>query len=111
MSNLLQSRRVVALVATLSAAVLALSACSSTGGKPRTTDGGMGAGTADTPRATIAMITHGVPGNAFWDLVRKGAETAAAKDNSNCDTRPIPRRRTRPISSKRRSTARWTASR
>jgi simple sugar transport system substrate-binding protein len=27
------------------------------------------------------MVTHGVPGNAFWDLVRKGAETAAAKDN------------------------------
>ena len=81
MSNLLHSRRVVALVAALLAAGLALSACSSTGGKPRTTDGGMGAGTADTPRATIAMITHGVPGNAFWDLVRKGAETAAAKDN------------------------------
>ena len=41
----------------------------------------MSAGSADTPRVTIAMITHGVPGNAFWDLVRKGAETAAAKDN------------------------------
>jgi simple sugar transport system substrate-binding protein len=41
----------------------------------------MAAGTADTPRVTVAMITHGVPGNAFWDLVRKGAETAAAKDN------------------------------
>ena len=27
------------------------------------------------------MVTHGVPGNAFWDLVMKGAETAAAKDN------------------------------
>jgi simple sugar transport system substrate-binding protein len=40
----------------------------------------MAAGTADTPRVTVAMITHGVPGNAFWDL-RKGAETAAAKDN------------------------------
>jgi simple sugar transport system substrate-binding protein len=81
MSNLLQARRVIAVIAALLAAVLALSACSSTGGKPRTTDGGMGAGTADTPRVTIAMITHGVPGNAFWDLVRKGAETAAAKDN------------------------------
>ena len=41
----------------------------------------MAAGTADTPRVTVAMITHGVPGNAFWDLFRKGAETAAAKDN------------------------------
>ncbi len=27
------------------------------------------------------MITHEVPGDTFWDLVRKGAETAAAKDN------------------------------
>ena len=81
MSSFLQKRRVIAVIAALAAAVLALSACSSTGGRPRTTDSGMGAGTADTPRVTIAMITHGVPGNAFWDLVRKGAETAAAKDN------------------------------
>ena len=65
------------------AAVLALGlvACSSTGGKPRDTGGGMGAGTADTPRVMIAMITHEVPGDSFWDLVRKGAETAAKKDN------------------------------
>ena len=81
MSNLLKSRRVVVLVVATLAAVLTFSACSSTGGKPRSTDGGMSAGSANTPRATIAMITHGVPGNAFWDLVRKGAETAAAKDN------------------------------
>jgi simple sugar transport system substrate-binding protein len=81
MSKPLQSRRATALIATLSAAVLALSSCSSTGGKPRDTDGGMSAGGVDTPRATIAMITHGVAGNAYWDLVRKGAETAATKDN------------------------------
>ncbi|MFJ7337418.1 substrate-binding domain-containing protein [Streptomyces sp. NPDC101116] len=28
----------------------------------------------------IALVTHGGKGDAFWDLVRKGAETAAAKD-------------------------------
>ncbi len=62
--------------------VLGASACSSTGGKPDSSgDGGMGAGSADTPRATIAMITHEAPGDSFWDLVRKGAETAAKKDN------------------------------
>jgi simple sugar transport system substrate-binding protein len=71
----------VGLAAVVLAAVLALVSCSSTGGRPRSSDNGMAAGTADTPRVTIAMITHGVPGNAFWDLVRKGAETAAAKDN------------------------------
>ena len=27
------------------------------------------------------MVTHGPPGDTFWDLIRKGAETAAAKDN------------------------------
>lgn len=55
--------------------------CSSTGGAPESSDEGSGAGTADTPRATIAMITHEVPGDTFWDLIRKGAEAAAAKDN------------------------------
>ena len=63
------------------AVFVALTACSSTGGKPRSTDSGMGAGQADTPRFTIAMVTHGPPGDTFWDLIRKGAETAAKKDN------------------------------
>jgi simple sugar transport system substrate-binding protein len=72
--------KVVASVACL-ATVLAASACSSTGGKPRTSDGGMGSGQADTPRFTVAMVTHGPPGDSFWDLIRKGAETAAKKDN------------------------------
>jgi simple sugar transport system substrate-binding protein len=27
------------------------------------------------------MVTHGPPGDTFWDLIRKGAETAAKKDN------------------------------
>jgi simple sugar transport system substrate-binding protein len=67
-------------VASLSVLV-ALTACSSTGGKPRETGGDMGAGQADTPRFTVAMVTHGPPGDTFWDLIRKGAETAAKKDN------------------------------
>jgi simple sugar transport system substrate-binding protein len=61
--------------------LVALTACSSTGGKPRSSDSGMGAGQADTPRVTVAMVTHGPPGDTFWDLIRKGAETAAKKDN------------------------------
>ena len=61
--------------------LVALTACSSTGGKPRTTGDGMGSGQADTPRFTVAMVTHGPPGDTFWDLIRKGAETAAKKDN------------------------------
>lgn len=27
------------------------------------------------------MVTHGAPGDTYWDLVRKGAEDAAKKDN------------------------------
>jgi simple sugar transport system substrate-binding protein len=30
---------------------------------------------------TFAMITHAQPGDAFWDIVRKGAEAAAKQDN------------------------------
>jgi simple sugar transport system substrate-binding protein len=63
------------------AALITMTACSSTGGKPRDNGGGMGAGQADTPRFTVAMVTHGPPGDTFWDLIRKGAETAAKKDN------------------------------
>lgn len=71
------------LVAIAGAGVIALGivSCSSTGGKPESTGDGMGGGTVDTPRMTVAMITHEVPGDSFWDLIRKGAETAAKKDN------------------------------
>ncbi len=63
------------------AALVTMTACSSTGGKPRESGGDMGGGQADTPRFTVAMVTHGPPGDTFWDLIRKGAETAAKKDN------------------------------
>jgi len=74
-------KRGAAALAICIVAALFLSACSSTGGKPRDTGSRMGSGTADTPRVTIAMITHGAPGDTFFDLVRAGAEAAAAKDN------------------------------
>jgi simple sugar transport system substrate-binding protein len=74
----ISSRRVAV---TLIASAVMLSACSSTGGAPESSDSGSNAGTADTPRATVAMITHAPPGDTFWDLIRKGAEAAAAKDN------------------------------
>jgi simple sugar transport system substrate-binding protein len=66
------------------AAALALAGCSSSsGGKKAEEDGGGGgsAGKAGTPRMTIALVTHQSPGDTFWDIVRKGAEAAAAKDN------------------------------
>ena len=71
----------LAAIAGASVLVLGIASCSSTGGKPEETGNGMGAGQANTPRATVAMITHEVPGDSFWDLIRKGAQAAADKDN------------------------------
>jgi ABC-type sugar transport system substrate-binding protein len=68
--------------AALAAVVTVAVACSNTGGKTDTEgSGGAAGGQAGTPRMTIAMITHGVPGDEFWTIVQKGAEAAAAKDN------------------------------
>jgi simple sugar transport system substrate-binding protein len=61
---------------------LAAVACSSTGGKQEEQQAvGAGAGKANTPEITIAMVTHGAPGDTFWDIIRKGTTAAAAKDN------------------------------
>jgi simple sugar transport system substrate-binding protein len=64
------------LAAPIAVIFLILSACSSTGGA-------RSARTAvrNGPRLRIAMITHQAPGDTFWDLVRHGAEAAAANDN------------------------------
>jgi simple sugar transport system substrate-binding protein len=70
------------LLAIAAVITLAAAGCSSEGGKQEEQQSNTGnAGVADTPRYTIAMITHEVPGDTFWDLVRKGAEAAAKKDN------------------------------
>ena len=57
-------------------ALLALAACSSQGGKA----GGAAQPAKAGPPMTVAFITHAAPGDTFWDIVRKGAEAAAAKD-------------------------------
>jgi simple sugar transport system substrate-binding protein len=68
------------------AAALGASAagCSSTGGKRAEEAGQHGAGgraAVNTPRWDVAMVTHSGQGDTFWDVVRKGAEQAAVKDN------------------------------
>lgn len=63
------------------ATALALTACSSTGGKQPTGEAGGSAGKANTPTMTVAFISHAAPGDTFWDQVRQGAEDAASKDN------------------------------
>nr|WP_183320791.1 substrate-binding domain-containing protein [Flexivirga oryzae] len=75
------TRKVLATSAAILTAV-SLAACSS-GGKAKGTssDTAGNAGVASTPRVTVAMVTHSAPGDVFWDMVRKGAEAAAKKDN------------------------------
>ncbi|NNN35625.1 substrate-binding domain-containing protein [Streptomyces sp. S3(2020)] len=68
-------RRVAALAV---AVCLLVAGCSASGD---TSDSGTAsAGKAGGSGLRIALITHAPEGDTFWDLVRKGAETAAAKD-------------------------------
>jgi simple sugar transport system substrate-binding protein len=81
------SRRIIGLrsyrlVAVLAAVLLVAAACSSSGGKQEEAPAaGVGAGSANTEQITVAMVTHGAPGDTFWDIIQKGAKAAAAKDN------------------------------
>ncbi|MFC3574286.1 sugar ABC transporter substrate-binding protein [Streptomyces yaanensis] len=78
-----RSRRVAPLLAIAAASALLVAGCSSSSGgkKAEESSSGAAAGKADTPRMTVALVTHQAPGDTFWDIVRKGAEAAAAKDN------------------------------
>ncbi|MGL5406046.1 MAG: substrate-binding domain-containing protein [Propionibacteriaceae bacterium] len=60
-------------------AVLALAGCSSTGGRSAVESSAGKAGSCTSATMKVTMITHSAPGDDFWDLVRKGAEDAAAK--------------------------------
>ncbi|MER6106010.1 sugar ABC transporter substrate-binding protein [Streptomyces sp. NPDC001832] len=59
--------------------------CSSTGGKQaeerEARAAAEGRSAVDTPRWTFAMVTHSGDGDTFWDIVQRGAEQAAVKDN------------------------------
>ncbi|MFJ4621980.1 sugar ABC transporter substrate-binding protein [Streptomyces sp. NPDC088812] len=74
-------------IALAGALCVSLAGCSSTGGKraedARKAAAAGGKAAVDTPRWTIAMITHSGDGDTFWDIVQSGAEQAAVKDNIN----------------------------
>ncbi|MEU3978824.1 sugar ABC transporter substrate-binding protein [Streptomyces sp. NPDC026672] len=82
-SSHVSSRRLASVLAVVAAAALTLAGCSSGSGGKKADEGGTdaSAGKASTPRMTVALVTHQAPGDTFWDIVRKGAEAAAAKDN------------------------------
>jgi simple sugar transport system substrate-binding protein len=75
----------IKIVGAILAAGTLLSACSGTGSD---------SGTADTAKKdyTYAVITHGAPGDAFWDRVKSGAEQAGkdygVKVNYSSDADP-----------------------
>jgi len=66
-------------VAALAAAVCLLAAgCSGSGDRSDAATDTVGK--ADGARLKVALVTHASQGDTFWNLVRKGAEAAAAKD-------------------------------
>lgn len=67
--------RTAGIVGLLAAAALTVASCSSEGGKQAQE------AAVETPRLKVAMIAPAAPGDTFWDIVRQGAEDAAAKDN------------------------------
>lgn len=78
-----RSRRVAPFIAMAAASALLIAGCSSDSGGKKAEEGGSNAsaGKADTPRMKVALVTHQAPGDTFWDIVRKGAQAAADKDN------------------------------
>ncbi|MCW2902729.1 MAG: sugar transporter substrate-binding protein [Streptosporangiaceae bacterium] len=68
------------LAAVAMAGVLALGACSGSGGK-KAADQESKAASGGGPRLKIAMVTHSGQGDTFWDIVQKGAKAASVKDN------------------------------
>ncbi|MEW2812883.1 sugar ABC transporter substrate-binding protein [Streptomyces massasporeus] len=75
--------RAAALTTAVAVGALLAAGCSSDSGGKKSEAGGAdaAAGKATTPRMTVALVTHAAPGDTFWDLIRKGAQAAAAKDN------------------------------
>ncbi|MDX3587953.1 sugar ABC transporter substrate-binding protein [Streptomyces europaeiscabiei] len=78
-----RSRRVAPFFAMAAASALLIAGCSSGSGGKESEESAAdaSAGKADTPRMKVALVTHQAPGDTFWDIVRKGAQAAADKDN------------------------------
>lgn len=68
-------KRTFGTLAVLTAAVLVAAGCSSEGGAKNADSGDTGA------RLKFAMVTHAPAGDTFFDIIRKGADAAAKRDN------------------------------
>ncbi|MDX3096549.1 sugar ABC transporter substrate-binding protein [Streptomyces sp. ME01-24h] len=83
MESAIRARRALGALLTVVIGV-ALAGCSSTGGlraEQRAKEAQANGSAVDTPKWTVAMVTHAGAGDSFWDIVQKGARQAAAKDN------------------------------
>ncbi|MDX3236277.1 sugar ABC transporter substrate-binding protein [Streptomyces sp. ME03-5709C] len=83
MESAIRARRALGALLTVVVGV-ALAGCSSTGGlraEQRAKEAQANGSAVDTPKWTVAMVTHAGAGDSFWDIVQKGARQAAAKDN------------------------------
>src|SRR5438132_710426 len=87
---LVRSARCGVYVALSGGLAIAAMACSSGGRPPEPTQPPAaaaqgttsGAAAVNTPRYRFAMVTHAPAGDTFWDIIRKGAQAAADKDNA-----------------------------
>ena len=68
-------------VAAVAASALVVAGCSN--GDPATSSsaGNGGAAKAGGGDITVAVVTHAAPGDAFWDVVKSGAEAAGKQEN------------------------------
>jgi len=65
--------------AAVAASALVLAGCSN--GDPATSSSaGAGAAKAGGGNITVAVVTHAAPGDAFWDVVKTGAEAAGKQE-------------------------------
>ncbi|MGO1545525.1 MAG: substrate-binding domain-containing protein [Gulosibacter sp.] len=69
------------LVAIAATSALLLAACGGPAGvQGENTDTSTGGAGAVEITMKVALITHSTPGDTFWDILRKGAESSAAKN-------------------------------
>ena len=68
-------------IAAVAASALVVAGCSN--GDPATSSGAGngGAAKAGGGAITVAVVTHAAPGDAFWDVVKSGAEAAGKQEN------------------------------
>ena len=64
------------LTAGIAAGLLVLTGCGSSGSSTPSADSSSTGGAASSSNIRIDVITHGAPGDSFWDVVKSGAEQA-----------------------------------